>query len=92
MVSGKLHDTVKDLTKKFTGLIFNHILTFQSILEKNACLLISSTPSGPAPFIRKKNVYELFSSWSKEWLAKLYFLFLNFRCMTSRNNNTLVIT
>lgn len=71
----KLYDTTKHLTKKFTELILKKILTFQSIFEKNACLLISSTPSGPAPFIRKKNLCEFSSSWSKEWVAKLYFLF-----------------
>lgn len=26
-----------------------NVLTFQSIVEKKGCLLISSTPSGPAP-------------------------------------------
>lgn len=29
-------------------------LTFQSMVEKNECLLISSTPSGPAPEITIK--------------------------------------
>lgn len=32
-----------------TALLFHCVLTFQSIVEKNGCRLISSTPSGPAP-------------------------------------------
>lgn len=62
----------------------NQILTFQSILEKNGCLLISSTPSGPAPFLKEELFFLV-----KRITRKLYFFLLLYIyvCIYFRNVN-----
>jgi len=45
---------MKDMYLSFGIYQISYELTFQSIVLKNECLLISSTPSGPAPEIQSQ--------------------------------------